>query len=316
MEGRALTAGVRALYLAGERLGSVTVAVSPTVAGRLERWGVPAPRIEIVPNGIDVARFRFDAARRTRTRRRLGLPEDAYVVGGIGRLTAGKRFDVLVRGLALLPRDHWLLLVGGGPGENVLRRTAHEAGVADRVLFTGERPGIPDGSPGPGLPALTAAMDVLASPSPQEAFGLAVVEALASGLPVLYASCPAVEDLPARAAAGARRVRGGPDAYARAITEVRAGGPRPRTPPDAAHHYCITRTAARLMDVYAAALSPSTSSRSTSSRSTSAPSSRSTSSRSTSAPSTPSSPSMSTPSTSALKAPRPARPVSSQGASR
>ncbi|MFB7594255.1 glycosyltransferase [Streptomyces sp. NPDC056160] len=254
MEGRPLTAGVRALYLAGERLGSTTVAVSATVAGRLQRWGVPAPRIAVVPNGIDLDRFRFDAARRARTRRRLGLPEDAYVIGGIGRLTAGKRFDVVVRALARLPRDHWLLLVGGGPEESVLRRTAHGASVADRVLFTGERPCAPDGSPGPDLPSLTAAMDVLASPSPQEAFGLAVVEALAAGLPVLYASCPAVEDLPPYAAAGARRVQGGPEAYARAITDVRAGGPHPRTPSAAARHYSIARTAARLMDVYTAAV--------------------------------------------------------------
>ncbi|MFF0969526.1 glycosyltransferase [Streptomyces sp. NPDC003703] len=255
LEGRPLTAGVRALYLAGERLGSTTVAVSATVADRLRRWGVPAPRIEVVPNGVDLDRFRFDAARRAATRRRLGLPEDAYVIGGIGRLAAGKRFDVVVRALARLPRDHWLLLVGGGPEESVLRRTAHEAGVADRVLFAGERPCAPDGSAGPDLPALAAAMDVLASPSPQEAFGLAVVEALAAGLPVLYASCPAVEDLPAHAAAGARRVRGGPEAYARAITEVRARGPLPRTPPDAARHYSIARTAARLLDVYTATLS-------------------------------------------------------------
>ncbi|NDZ84255.1 glycosyltransferase, partial [Streptomyces sp. SID10115] len=40
MEGRPLTAGVRALYLAGERLGRVTVAVSPAVGARLHRWGV------------------------------------------------------------------------------------------------------------------------------------------------------------------------------------------------------------------------------------------------------------------------------------
>src|SRR5690606_33109657 len=140
MEGRRLTAGVRALYLASERLGSATVAVSPTVADRLKRWGVPAPRIEVVPNGIDVDRFRFEPERRERTRRRLGLPQGAFVVGGVGRLTRGKRFDVLVRALALLPEDHWLLLVGGGPEEHVLRRTAHEAGVAGRVLFTGERP--------------------------------------------------------------------------------------------------------------------------------------------------------------------------------
>ncbi|MDG9716763.1 glycosyltransferase [Streptomyces sp. DH24] len=262
MEGRPLSAGVRALYLAGERLGRTTVAVSPTVAARLTRWGVPAPRIAVVPNGIDVDRFRFDPAVRHRTRRRLGLPQDAYVVGAIGRLTAGKRFDTAVRALARLPGDCWLLLVGGGPEENVLRRVAHEAGVADRVLLTGERPGLPDGSPGPDLPALACAMDVLVSPCPEEAFGLAVVEALACGLPVVYASCPALEDLPPHAAPAARRVTGGPDAFARALADVRRQGPRPRDVPEAARHYCITRSAGRLMDVYATALSsPSSPSR-------------------------------------------------------
>jgi glycosyltransferase involved in cell wall biosynthesis len=257
MEGRGLSAGVRALYLASERLGRSTVAVSPTVAERLERWGVPGPRIEVVPNGIDLDRFRFDPAQRLRTRQRLGLPEGAYVVGGIGRLAAGKRFDVLIRALAQLPDDYWLLLVGGGTEENLLRRTAHDCGVADRVLFTGERPYTPDGTPGPDLPSLTAAMDLLASPSPEEAFGLAVVEGLAAGLPVLYASCPAIEDLPPQAAAAARRVQGGPEVFARALAAARAQGPRPRTAPDAAHHYCITRSAAHLMDVYAAAVSTS-----------------------------------------------------------
>ncbi|MFF5256729.1 glycosyltransferase [Streptomyces leeuwenhoekii] len=254
MEGRPLTAGVRALYLTGERLGSTTVAVSPTVAARLRRWGVPASRIEVVPNGIDLARFRFDPVRRHRTRRRLGLPDDAFVVGGIGRLTPGKRFDVLVRALARLPGDCRLLLVGGGPDEHVLRREAREAGVADRVLLTGERPGLPDGSPGPDLPSLVCAMDVLASPSPEEAFGLAAVEGLASGLPVLYASCPALEDLPPHTAPAARRVPGGAEEFGRALAEVRAAGPGPRTAPEAARHYCITRSAARLMDVYATAL--------------------------------------------------------------
>jgi glycosyltransferase involved in cell wall biosynthesis len=253
MEGRRLTSGVRALYLASERLGRSTVAVSPTVADRLERWGVPAPRIEVVPNGIDLARFRFDPARRLRTRQRLGLPETAYVVGGVGRLTAAKRFDVLIHALAQLPADYWLLLVGGGPEEHVLRRTAQAAGVADRVLFTGERPSVPDGSSGPDLPSLTSAMDVLASACPEEAFGLAVVEGLAAGLPVCYAACPAVEDLPPHSAPAARRVTGGPDAFARALAAARAEGPLPRTVPDAARHYSIARSAARLMDVYAAA---------------------------------------------------------------
>ncbi|MGQ4415503.1 glycosyltransferase, partial [Streptomyces sp. SAS_269] len=208
MEGRPLTAGVRALYLAGERLGRTTVAVSPTVAERLNRWGVPRPRIAVVPNGIDLDGFRFDPVRRRLTRARLGLPDDAFVIGGIGRLVPGKQFDVLIRALARLPGDCRLLLVGGGPEEAALRRAAEETGVAGRVLFTGERPYAPDGSPGPELPALTSAMDVLAAPSPEEAFGLVVVEALAAGLPVRYASCPAIEDLPPGAAPDALRVTG------------------------------------------------------------------------------------------------------------
>ncbi|MGW7543819.1 glycosyltransferase [Streptomyces sp. NPDC054770] len=266
LEGRELTSGVRALYLAGERLGRSTVAVSPTVAERLRRWGVPGPRIEVVPNGIDLDRFRFDPARRRRVRDRLGIPPDAWVVGAVGRLAPGKRFGVLIESLARLPADSRLLLVGGGPEEDALRRTARDAGVADRVLFAGERPYASDRAPGPGLvqgprlapdpdlPDLTSAMDVFASPSAEEAFGLAVVEALAAGLPVLYSSCPAVEDLPSAAAPGARRVAGGADAYAEALAAARAAGPGPRSAPDAARHYCITRSAAQLMDVYAAAL--------------------------------------------------------------
>ncbi|MEW2245902.1 glycosyltransferase [Streptomyces sp. NPDC058733] len=254
MEGRPLSAGVRALYLAGERLGAATVAVSPTVAARLHRWGVPPARVTVVPNGIDVDRFRFDPVRRLAARDALGLPPDAYVVGGIGRLAPGKRFDVLVHALTRLPGDCRLLLAGGGPQEGPLRRAAHEAGVAERVVFAGERPLLPDGGPGPDLPSLACAMDVLASPSPEEAFGLAVVEGLACGLPVLYASCPALEDLPPHTAPGARRVRGGAEEFAAAIARVRAQAPAPRLAPEAARHYAIGRSAARLMDVYTAAL--------------------------------------------------------------
>ncbi|MEU3410471.1 glycosyltransferase [Streptomyces sp. NPDC006658] len=253
-EGRPLTAGVRALYLLGERLGRTTVAVSPAVAARLARWGVPEPRITVVPNGIEPAPFAYDPAARRRTRAALGLDEDAFVIGGIGRLVPGKRFDVLVHALAGLPADCRLLLVGGGPQEDALRRAAHRAGVAGRVLFTGERPYPPDGSPGPLLPALASAMDVLAAPSPEEAFGLAVVEALAAGLPVRYTSCPALQDLPPGAAPDAARIPCDAGAYARALAEVRAAGPGPRAVAEAARHYCVTRSAARLLDVYAAAL--------------------------------------------------------------
>ncbi|MFF1709010.1 glycosyltransferase [Streptomyces sp. NPDC058268] len=256
MEGRPLTPGVRALYLTGERLGRATVAVSPSVAERLGRWGVPRQRIHVVPNGIDVERFRFDPRARIAARRQLGLPDEAFVVGGVGRLAPGKRFDVLLHALAALPQDVRVLLVGGGPDEAGLRATAAQLGVADRVLFAGERPHL--SREGADLPALLAAMDVLASPSPEEAFGLAVVEGLAAGLPVLYVRCPAVEDLPPGADSGAECVTGDADSFARALLRARSAGPRARLPLAAAHHYGITRSAAQLMHVYEAAASGST----------------------------------------------------------
>ncbi|MFJ8631551.1 glycosyltransferase [Streptomyces sp. NPDC093568] len=258
LEGRPRTAGVRGLYLAGERLGHTTVAVSPTVAERLRHWGVPGQRIRVIPNGIDAPRFRYDEALRKEARAVHGLPQNAFVVGGVGRLTPGKRFDLLLRALALLPGDVWLLLVGGGPEETVLLRTARDLGVADRVVLTGERPYLPGpGDRAPGLVALLSAMDALASPSPEESFGLAVVEALAAGLPVLYASCPAVEDLPPDAAPAARRVTGGAGAFARELLRLRASGPGERSAPEVVRRYDIARTARQLMDLYTAALSGS-----------------------------------------------------------
>ncbi|QEV19279.1 glycosyltransferase [Streptomyces alboniger] len=253
MEGRPLTAGVRALYLAGERLGRMTVAVSPAVGQRLNRWGVPRQRIRVVPNGIDLDRFRFDPAARVRTRRRLGLPDSAFVVGGVGRLTDGKRFDVLLHAASQLPEDVAVLLVGTGPREQELRRLAHRLGLADRVRFAGEAAheegGGADGVP--GLPSLLSAMDALASPSPEEAFGLALVEGLACGLPVIYASCPAVDGFPAGARADASYCPSDADSFAQGLYGLRTALLPRRPAPAAVRHYCITRSAERLMRVYA-----------------------------------------------------------------
>ncbi|MFD4635227.1 glycosyltransferase [Streptomyces sp. NPDC058284] len=252
MEGRPLTAGVRALYLAGERLGRMTVAVSPAVGARLHRWGVPRRRIRVVPNGIEVERFRFDPAARVRTRDRLGLPASAFVVGGVGRLAPGKRFDVLLRAAAALPEDVVVLLVGGGPEEQGLRRLAQRLGIAGRVRFAGESAHEGGGADRvPDLPSLLSAMDALASPSPEEAFGLALVEGLASGLPVLYASCPALEGLSAGERSGAAYCPSDPDSFARALRGLREDVPPHRSAPAAVRHYSITRSAEQLMGVYA-----------------------------------------------------------------
>ncbi|MFF0422795.1 glycosyltransferase [Streptomyces sp. NPDC004520] len=250
IEGRPLSAGTRALYLASERLGTSTVAVSPSVARRLAEWGVPPERVRVVPNGIETGRFAFDARARRLARGVLGIPEDAYVVGGVGRLVPGKRFDRLVRAVASVPEAR-LLLVGEGEHREELLRIARECGAAGRILLFGACEDPPAGGQlGPSLPELLSAMDVFVSTSPDEAFGLAVVEALAAGLPALYVACPAVDDLTPDAAPGARRIGGSVPELISALRGIQ-GARLARLPvPAAARRYDIAHSARQLMSLY------------------------------------------------------------------
>ncbi|NLU72563.1 glycosyltransferase [Streptomyces sp. HNM0575] len=254
IEGRPLSAGVRALYLASERLGCATIAVSDTVAQRLRKWGVPASRVHTVPNGIDALRFRFDPVARAATRARLGIPEGTFVVGGVGRLVPGKHFETLVRAVSVLPGVR-LLLAGDGPERERLHEIASALGALDRVHMLGECDGTvsPAGAGGWEIPGLLAAMDVFVSPSSDESFGLAVLEALAAGLPTLHVTCPAIDDLPAEQAPGARRIGTGVPELTALLCQYEKAGPVRLPVPPVVDRYDIARSAERLMAVYRAA---------------------------------------------------------------
>ncbi|MFG1991197.1 glycosyltransferase [Actinoplanes sp. NPDC048988] len=185
-EGRRTAAGVRALYLAGERHSGVTVAAAPAVADRLRRWGVPLDRVTVIPKALDAGEYAFDPALRSAARARLRIPPGTPVVGAVGRLEPERRLDTLIRAVAEVPAAT-LLLVGDGPARVALQLLAGIEGVSDRVLFAGpvEHPR-----------EMLCAMDVFASPS-RGTFGLAVLEAIAAGLPALYAACPPLEEMTA-----------------------------------------------------------------------------------------------------------------------
>jgi glycosyltransferase involved in cell wall biosynthesis len=241
IEGRPVSPGVRRLYLAAQRRADATIAVSAAVADRLAGWGVPAGRITVIPNGIEAARFRYDPRQRAAYRARLGLRDGDPVVGAVARLEPPKQLAELVRAVAGLD-GVTLLLVGAGSQRAELAALADAAGIAGRVRFAG--------GTGQVHPALCA-MDVLASPSPAETFGVAVLEALACGLPVVYASCPAVEELPAGDAPGARRVPAGAQAMREALRGILATpAPADRTPPPAVSRYDIGSAAARVARLY------------------------------------------------------------------
>ncbi|WP_405583742.1 glycosyltransferase [Streptomyces sp. NBC_01190] len=241
LEGRPLTLGTRALYRTTERLGAGTLAVSGTVERRLRRWGVPAARVRLVPNGIDPAAFRFSARARAVVRTDLRIPADAYVVGGMGRQVPGKKFDDLMRAVAALP-DTYLLLVGDGPERVPLLQLVQQLGVAGRVRMAAST------GTGTDLGGLLAAMDLFVSLCPEETFGLSVVEALAAGLPVRYVSCPALEDLPAEEAPAARRIA--PYELDPTLIADRAAGAARQPVPPAVERYHIARTAEQVMALY------------------------------------------------------------------
>lgn len=142
--------------------------------------------VHLIPNGVRMERFAvpgsLEAARRRETvRHSLGIPHDALVLGMIGRLDAkGQRqlFEVLP---ALLPScpNLRVVLVGseGKPGEEAaLTAQAQAGGFENRVVFTGPRSDVPD---------LLTAFDLLVHLPADEAFGLALAEAMAAGLPAV-----------------------------------------------------------------------------------------------------------------------------------
>lgn len=132
----------------------------------------------IICNGIDTERFRFSEEARNILRADLGLLDKA-VLGCVGRFSAEKNQLFLLEMMpALLARrpDAVLLLVGDGDEKKRLRERAVGLGIEKSVIFYG----VSD-----NVPPLLCAMDAFAMPSTSEGFGIAAIEAQASGLAVI-----------------------------------------------------------------------------------------------------------------------------------
>lgn len=240
LERRRMTAGVRALYLATERLSDATIAVSPTVHDRLEKWGVRPRRMTVIPNGVDLDRVSFDPDARARVRAEFGIGAADYVIGVLGRLDPNKQFDLVIEAAApLLGPAAKLLIVGKGEQDAHLREVAQSCGVADRAIFAGERHDVA---------ALLSAMDLFVASSKQETFGLSVLEALANGAPVVYTTCPALEGLDVDRAT---QVPSAVDGIRAALEQELRAGPRERAAvPAIKDAYGIEAVTARIDDLY------------------------------------------------------------------
>lgn len=165
---------------------SCVIALTPESLKEFEANGIHPRRTEVIPIGIDLSNFR-EGLDGSEVRRRHGL-ENKRVVIHVGRVSYEKNITQAIDSLKFLPEDVVLMVVGKGPAlEDVKKHTA-EAGLSDRVVFTGF---VSDGD----LPYYYAASDLVVSASRFETQGLTIVEAMASGKPAACAAGRAFLDV-------------------------------------------------------------------------------------------------------------------------
>jgi 1,2-diacylglycerol 3-alpha-glucosyltransferase len=188
----------------------LVLAPSDFVARRLRSLGVRRP-VEVLPTGIDLERFR--PGEQAEARQALGLDTTEPVLLYVGRLDREKNLEFLLSAVARvgIPRAR-LLLVGRGTQAAALRRVAAARGLGDRVEFRG-------GAPPDDLPRYYRAADVFVFASTTETQGLAVLEAMACGLPVVAVRASGVEEVVGEGVSGLL-VPEDAAAFAGAVTQV------------------------------------------------------------------------------------------------
>jgi glycosyltransferase involved in cell wall biosynthesis len=167
------------LFAAGPRADRI-FAVSDDARESIRRTHIiSANKLFTVPNGINLERFQPDSNHAAELRATLGIPPDSIVFGNIGRLNEMKRPDILVKVFAKLISDFpdiRLLMVGDGPLMSELRNQTVNLNIAHRVHFAGFQRN-------PEL--YLRALDIFVLTSRMEGMPLAVIEAQASGVPVI-----------------------------------------------------------------------------------------------------------------------------------
>lgn len=215
------------------------ICISEATAIALREW-LPetASHIQVVPNGVDALRFR--EAQPARKQDIVGC--DAPVVINVGRFEPVKDHASLLRAMSCVPQAH-LVLIGEGPLRPEAEALAHNLGIAQRVHFLGRRADVPQ---------LLKMGDLYVQPSRFEGFGLAALEAMAAGLPVVATTVPGLASVVA--GAGVLVPSGNEKRLAAEINSI-LGSPERRAQLSAAGsrragEYTLERTASEYAAVY------------------------------------------------------------------
>jgi glycosyltransferase involved in cell wall biosynthesis len=185
------------------RLADRVVTISDSLRRfTVERVGVPERKVETIHYGLD------EPPRAWGTNPADEVPESARVVLSTSRLTAQKGIDVAVRALSLLPGDVVLVVLGEGPERKALEELARVQGLESRVFLPGR---VPD------VAAWLGRASLYVQPARWEGFGLAVLEAMVCGLPVVATNVSSLPELVADGETGVLVPPDDPAALARGI---------------------------------------------------------------------------------------------------
>ncbi len=157
-----------------DRIVTVAKDVQHSVAGRC---GLDVDRIEVLANGVDLDGHVPTAEVRNRLRRSLGVGDNAFVVGSVGRLAQVKDFGNAIEAISLLVHkghNTHLVLVGMGPELDSLKAIAEKLGANGNIHFVGQQSNVSD---------WLSAMDLYVNSSLSEGMSLSILEAMAAGLP-------------------------------------------------------------------------------------------------------------------------------------
>ncbi len=189
----------RGAYSAAHRI----VANSRAAANKLLEEGVPDAKILVIPNGIDMDLF--PSREYTRNPRRIAV---------VACLREEKRIDLVIKAapavLAHYP-DAEFVIAGDGSCRDALVTLARERRVLDRFTFLGHRDDVP---------AVLAGADLFTLPSRSEAFPNSIIEAMASGLPVVATAVGGIPELVDDGRTGTLVPSGDGDALARALIDL------------------------------------------------------------------------------------------------
>ncbi|MFV0438590.1 MAG: glycosyltransferase [Desulfopila sp.] len=158
------------------------VSVSDDLKKKMIRLGVPARKIDMIANGVDVKDRHF-AADREDARRELGISQSDFVVGCVARMTPEKAHLKLLQGFARfssrVENSCKLVLVGDGPLKKELISAVRDLKITHQVIFTGKRE---------DARSLYAAFNVFALVSITEGLPMALLEAMSARIPVIVSN--------------------------------------------------------------------------------------------------------------------------------